>query len=339
MLVSVIVSVYDGRPYLVPALGSLTAQTHRELEIIVVDDASRDGTAGDLARLAREEPRLRVLTNPDNLGLARSLLRGLEAATGQIIARQDADDLSLPRRLERQAAALAAENGPALVGSGIYEMDQAGRRGRVSLQPSLPAVIRRKMLVDNAFFHPTVAWRREALERAGLSYDPGLRYAQDYDLFSRVLRAGLAAGNLREPLVAFRAHGGQVSRERAAQQQEAADAVAWANFACFGLAGEFSREQVGLLRRLGERARGLSPDQRRRQWELWRRLLARLEQGLGPAELSQWREMRRSRLGQLRRVLARPGLAPQLAACLAADPADAARDLARAAARRLGVRP
>ncbi|MBU1349467.1 glycosyltransferase [Patescibacteria group bacterium] len=317
------------------AVQSILRQSFTDFELILIDDGSNDGSSEDLARFAQSDPRVRLIKNAENLGLTRSLNKGIGQALGEFIARQDADDISLPHRLLRQVEAMDSEPGLAFLGAGIIEMDDEGREGAISLQPSHAAVIKRKMLFENAFFHPTVIWRSKAFSENGLFYDENLRYAQDYKLFSQALWQ-CGGGNLAEPLLKFRAHGGQISKQRVEGQQTVADQVAWKNFKAFGLGGEFKREDVALLRRLGIRSTGLSSEERSRQWALWRGLFDRLEADLKPAELAEWRQVKRVRLKLLRRNLAVWPLLPlQLAGVLASDPWGAIGDLVEVTRNRL----
>lgn len=321
-------SVFNGRPFLEEAVRSILGQTYKDFELIIIDDASSDGSTEDLARFAKQDPRIILLHNPENLGLTKSLKRGLQEARGEFIARQDADDVSLPLRLEKQVAALDASPELALLGSGLFEMESSGRKGAVSLQPSLASVIKRKMLFDNAFFHSSVIWRNEVFQNNGLTYDDKLRYGQDYDLFSRaVWRVG--AANLPEPLIMFRMHAGQVSKQRVEDQQSLADAVAWRNFLAFGLGKDFQQKDVALMRKLGIRAGGLSPEERRRQWRLWLKLFSLLEANLLSEEWVEWSRVKQVRLKLLRRTLgASPPLLRELTSLWAMDPLGTVRDLA-----------
>src|SRR5713101_2694160 len=106
-LISVVTAV-DRRQYLESSLASVLTQTNVELELVVVDDASVDGAAEVLARLADRDPRVRVLRQPQRRGLTEALIVGCTAARGPFIARHDSDDLSLPLRLERQLELLVS---------------------------------------------------------------------------------------------------------------------------------------------------------------------------------------------------------------------------------------
>lgn len=325
--VSIILSVFNGRPYLAEAIPSILGQVFSDFELILIDDASTDGSSQDLAEFAKQDSRITLLRNSENLGLTRSLNRGLKQARGCFIARQDADDISLPLRLEKQVAAMEADPDLALLGSGLFEMDTRGRKGALSLQPASSAVIKRKMLFDNAFFHSSVMWRKECFAKEGLIYDDSLRYGQDYDLFSRVVFKQKTA-NLPEPLILFRTHGGQVSKRRVEDQQSLADNVSWRNFQSFGLADGFNKQKVALMRRIGIRAVGLTNNDRRLQWRLWQKLFTMLEAGLSGAEWTEWKQVKRVRLKLLRRTFAsRPILLKELAGVFAMDPMDTVKDL------------
>jgi glycosyltransferase involved in cell wall biosynthesis len=335
--ISVVMSVFNGRPFLSEAVESVLMQSFTDFEFIIIDDSSTDGSSAYLNQMAKSDSRIVLMQNQENLGLTASLNRGLAEARGEFIARQDADDVSLPERFSKQVAAFEADDDLALIGTGIVEIDEQGHRGVKSLQPSLQAVIQRKMLFENAFFHPSIMWRREVFNRACLKYDEDFFYGQDYELFSRAVWR-LKASNLREPLLHFRAHGGQVSKGRAEAQQKLADGVAWRNFSNFGLANDFKQDNVILMRSLGWRSLGLDNTRRREQWNLWRRLFRRLEQDLSDAEHLQWQEVKKVRLILLRRSLATwPPVLPELAGVLACDPWGAIQDVASVAARRLKV--
>src|SRR5947208_3071693 len=99
--VSVVTAVYNGGRYLRPALASILEQDGVALELVVVDDGSTDDTAAILDELARRDERVRVLRQP-NQGLTDALVRGCSEARGEFIARQDADDVSLPGRLAKE---------------------------------------------------------------------------------------------------------------------------------------------------------------------------------------------------------------------------------------------
>jgi glycosyltransferase involved in cell wall biosynthesis len=210
-LVSVLLAVHNDSRFLGQAVHSVLRQTVRDLELIVVDDASTDETPALLATVA--DSRLVVIRNDQKLGLAASLNRALDQAGGRYVARLDADDVALPDRLERQLARIAKHSRPAVVGTAVLDVDEAGRVGTLHRNPSSPQGVRWHALFGAPFFHPTVLVDREPLGRRRLRYDPSYEESEDYDLWARLL--GVADGtNLPEPLVLKRVHAGQASLRR-----------------------------------------------------------------------------------------------------------------------------
>jgi glycosyltransferase involved in cell wall biosynthesis len=200
-------SAHNDALFLQEAVDSVLAQSLRDLELILVDDASAD----PVESLA--DPRVTVLRNDARLGLAASLNRALEHATGRYVARLDADDVALPGRLERQVERLRGNARTAVVGSAVVDLDEHGVRGRTHVMPRGATALRWHALFSSPFFHPTVLVDRDVLERHGLRYDPEFLESEDYDLWTRLFEFADGA-NLREPLVLKRVHPGQASLRR-----------------------------------------------------------------------------------------------------------------------------
>ena len=215
-LVSVLLAVHDGARYLAAAVDSVLAQTVRDLELIVIDDASTDATPDLLAAVGDE--RLVVVHNDRQAGLAASLNSGLERASGRYVARLDDDDIAVPTRLALQLARIRAEPKVAIVGSAVVDLDAEGRPGRTHRLPTGGAALRWHALFSSPFFHPTVLVDREALDRHGLRYDAAFLESEDYDLWTRLL-AFADGANLPDPLVEKRVHAGQASLRRSDVQQ------------------------------------------------------------------------------------------------------------------------
>jgi len=215
-LVSVLLAVHDDARYLHEALDSVLTQTLTDLELIVIDDASTDATPSVLGDV--DDARLTVLQNERQLGLAASLNRGLDHASGKYVARLDADDVALGDRLRLQVERLEGDARTVVTGSAIVDLDEGGQRGRTHVMPRGARPLRWHALFSSPFFHPTVLVDREALERHGLRYDPEFLESEDYDLWARLL--DFADGdNLREPLVLKRIHAGQASQRRGDVQE------------------------------------------------------------------------------------------------------------------------
>jgi glycosyltransferase involved in cell wall biosynthesis len=199
--ISVVMPVRDGERFLREALDSILTQTLSELELIVVDDGSVDATPRILEEVAQRDARLRVRRQEPG-GLTAALNVGCSLARAPLIARMDADDVMLPRRLERQADFMAAHLDAAVLGGGIVLTDENGREldrehGRSQLH----------MLERNELTHATVVMRTEAFHELG-----GYRFdqAEDYDLWLRFEERHVIAA-LPEPVIRYRFHPGQFS--------------------------------------------------------------------------------------------------------------------------------
>jgi glycosyltransferase involved in cell wall biosynthesis len=245
-LVSVLLSVHNDARFLAAAVESVRRQTADDLELIVVDDASTDETPAVLS--AVRDPRLRLLRNEQQLGLAASLNRGLGEAQGRYVARLDADDVALPQRLESQLARMAATPSVAAVGTAVLDLDETGRVGTLHRNPVGSRAVRWLTLFGSPSFHPTVLIDRELLDRHGLRYDPAYLESEDYELWSRLLELGDGA-NLAEPLVLKRVHAGQASLRRSDLQESFQRQVALREIA--RIAPDLDAEAAELAWRLG----------------------------------------------------------------------------------------
>lgn len=219
--VSVVMSVHNGARYLRAAIESILAQTLGDLELIVVDDASTDGSGETCREYAERDARVVHLANAARRGLTPSLNRALAEARGSFVARMDADDISLPQRLETQVKYLENHRDVGLVGSFYTEIDE---RGDVLVPvyrfATEPIVIYWRMAFENPIPHPPIVARRELIDRVG-RYDERWRTAQDFDLFTR-LAAITKLANLPDVLFRWRRHPESVSAGLAREQRESA---------------------------------------------------------------------------------------------------------------------
>jgi glycosyltransferase involved in cell wall biosynthesis len=191
--------VHNAEPYLGAALDSILGQSWTDLEFVVVDDGSTDGSRATLERYAGQDPRLRLLASDRNEGIVRALNRGLAACSGEYIARMDGDDIALPDRLARQVAYLRAHPEASVVGGALSYIDAAGRELGVIRRSDLG----RSLLAVNPLFHPTVMLRRTHLQDQGLGYEERFRYAEDYYLWLLLSTRGQLAA-LDEVVLKYR---------------------------------------------------------------------------------------------------------------------------------------
>jgi glycosyltransferase involved in cell wall biosynthesis len=175
-------SVYNGGAYLAEAVQSILDQTFDHFEFIIVNDGSTEPVEDILATFS--DPRIRFVSQ-ENMGLTRALNRGLILAEGEYVARMDADDVSVPTRLESQVRELASNQNIDLVGCFFDVVDNRG----VLIEHKEPFVdpLYRlwRLQFHNNYGHGSVMLRKTAVIQAGM-YDESLRYAQDYDLWSRL---------------------------------------------------------------------------------------------------------------------------------------------------------
>jgi glycosyltransferase involved in cell wall biosynthesis len=182
--VSVLIGAYNNASTLERAARSMLEQTVSELELLIIDDGSTDATPEVAGALAGQDPRVRVLTMTSNVGIARSLNAGIEAATASVVAVLDADDWSEPERLARQLEVLEAHPDVAVAGCRMREVDETGReltpRTRLA-SGDITDLLMRFNPVPNS----SAAFRRDAALSVG-GYDPAYRWAAEYDLWLRL---------------------------------------------------------------------------------------------------------------------------------------------------------
>ncbi len=205
-MVSVIMAVRIGGPFLPEAIASIRGQQFRDWEFVVVDDGSTDDTAAVLQEAARSDDRLRLFRQ-DPLGLVPALNRAVAEARGNFLARMDADDRAHPERLGRQLAFLAANPGVGVLGTAVRRIG-AGRG--IWQRPTDDAALRAALLFEAPFAHPTVMMRREVWEKSAGGYRPDFQAAEDIDLWER-LASETEFANLSTPLLEYRIHAGQVT--------------------------------------------------------------------------------------------------------------------------------
>jgi glycosyltransferase involved in cell wall biosynthesis len=215
--ITVLLSVHNGGRWLRAAIESVLAQTWRNFEFLILDDASTDDSAAQIESF--RDPRIQLIRLPENIGLTRSLNVGLREARGEFTARQDADDLSAPERLEKQVAFLDAHSGVPLVGAQARLIDEHGRSRGVRDLPLEPVAVRWLSLLDNPIIHTAVMFRTSVIRDELAGYDESFPCCQDYDLWARVLMRHPAV-NLAPRLVAVREHGGSISATRQAEARE-----------------------------------------------------------------------------------------------------------------------
>jgi glycosyltransferase involved in cell wall biosynthesis len=214
-LVSIVISSFNPGEHLRVSVESALGQTWENIEVIVVDDGSTDGSIAAIEKIG--DPRLRILRQP-NSGKSVAMNRALTAARGEFYAIQDADDVSDPRRIERQVQRLLQDPSLAAVFCG-HELILKGRSVAPRFCEKTPEDCRRDIQAWRMPAHdPTVMFRLSAVR--GIEYDPALRIGQGYDYVLRVgERHPMAV--IGESLYRYRVHPNSITRQGAARRQKA----------------------------------------------------------------------------------------------------------------------
>lgn len=207
--VSVIMSVYNGERYLPEAIDSIINQTFKDFEFIIINDGSTDRTKEIVE--SYDDERI-MLIEQANMGLTKSLNRGLRLANSEYIARMDADDISHPERLYKQVSFLEQNKDVGLIGTDLLVINENGKLlYNIKLPPDSPT-IKQNMLKCNQFGHGAVMLRKECIDRIGF-YREEVGPVEDYDLWLRISDEYDVA-NICEPLYQWRFHNKQVSTAR-----------------------------------------------------------------------------------------------------------------------------
>lgn len=202
--VSVIMGVYNqwDRQILLDAVNSILNQTISDFEFIIYDDGSDEEVGGYLQEIAKTDERIHLIGKEENHGLAFSLNQCIRKASGKYIARMDADDISLPRRFEKQIAFLETHTEYMWCGTNTYLFDAGGMRGERKM-PEIPQDS--DYLKYSPYIHPSVMYRAEIFEiLEGYDESMDTLRCEDYEIFMRFHQAGYRGYNIQENLFQYR---------------------------------------------------------------------------------------------------------------------------------------
>ena len=210
-----IIIATTGNPALEGIVSILLAAA-AEVEVLVIIDNPQLAAEAALPSLHGDK-RVRVTVNETNLGLTRSLNRALLQARGTIILRNDDDDEPSPERVDRLIAHFANNPDCDLVFSYAHGIDESSGRTWLIDAPTTDAAIKAKLAQRNFVVHSSLAFRRDRVIALG-GYDPTFRYAQDYDLYLRAIRAGYVFGCVAAPLISRSYHPQSITVSRRRRQ-------------------------------------------------------------------------------------------------------------------------
>lgn len=219
--VSVTIPVRNRPAMVTEAIRSILAQDFRDFELIVADDGSDDGTPE--AVRAIPDPRIRLLALPSWCGQAGVRNMAIRAARGEYIAAMDSDDIAFPGRLGAQVAAMDADPALDVLGTAVRRRRRDGTTNIASPPRDDGTFKARLFMLDTAFFHPTLMFRRTTLERTGVLYSEDQPSCSDYMLLTRLMEAGARFANLAEPLLEYRIHPESLSRTNPTHEENKAE--------------------------------------------------------------------------------------------------------------------
>lgn len=220
-LVSVIIPCYNGEKTIRQAVLSIVNQTYRNLEIIICNDCSTDNSEKILKDLQAQDSRIALLNNGVNLKLPKTLNKMIDYAHGEYIARMDADDISLPSRIEKEVCFLDENQDYGIVGCNAWQV-RNGRKCADSFLPLTNDDIQIYKAALSPFYHPTVMIRSQILKEN--HYNEDYVYAQDYELWLRLLQK-TKGYNLKERLFLYSIEAAQNPEKKQIQNLNKARAL------------------------------------------------------------------------------------------------------------------
>ena len=252
-LVSVLMPTLNAGQYVAEAVESILSQSLSDFELLVIDGGSTDRTLEILSRYRDE--RLRVLSAP-SAGLAPALNFGIAQARASWIARQDADDVSLPRRLELQWKAVNAASQAVFSHTDVEFIGEGGAAAGRARFPRTQALLALRLCFQCAIFHSTVMFKKEAAIAVGGYQEP---HAEDYALWGRLIESGRCIG-LPQRLLKFRIHPASASSRHREPMLALAETIAV----------EHCRRFMGLTDEQAKRAQAVLRAADQRSWADWK---------------------------------------------------------------------
>ena len=209
--ITVLMPVFNASLHLVQAVKSILDQTYYDLELLVIDDGSTDSSA-EILRTFKDD-RIRIVRTPNNQGIVAALNLGLGLAKGDFIARMDADDIAEPDRLYNQIDFAKHNPEIGIIGTDFIPFGIGAAASWIRWYEH--ADIKIALLFENPICHPTVLLRRSVLQN--FVYPNDVPHAEEYALWTHLSFCTQFA-NLRQPLLRYRSHPGQISQKKAEEQ-------------------------------------------------------------------------------------------------------------------------
>lgn len=211
--ISIIIPCYNAETYLVDAINSILNQTYKNLEIICIDDGSTDNTSEILKSFLQVDERIKVYKNEKNLKLIQTLNKGIDIASGEYIARMDADDIAYPEKFEKQIRYLI-DNNLQLCGTYTYFLFSNNNRKKHKTRAIHNNSIKLTSLFDSPLIHPTVLGESFVFKQNKYIDSPKNYLIEDFELWQRMLNQNIRIGVLPEFLFEYRINPAGVSQSQ-----------------------------------------------------------------------------------------------------------------------------
>lgn len=221
--VSVIMPMYNAETHVCQAIESILNQSYIDFDFLIVNDASTDKSLALATSYAKKDKRIKIINLKNNGGIANALNTALELTTSDYIIRMDADDVSLPFRIEKQLRFMEENLNFGISGCWVKTLHKYKRNSQIWKVPLDHDCIKSALLFNSALFHPTVIFRKEIVT-SRYFYDPTYVPAEDYELWSR-LASEVRFANLPEILVHYRVHEQSISKTAMSKQIAQANRV------------------------------------------------------------------------------------------------------------------
>jgi glycosyltransferase involved in cell wall biosynthesis len=199
--ISVVMPVYNGGTYLADAIQSILIQTYQNFEFIIINDGSTDNSLEVISEFQCKDNRIRLISR-ENKGLVASLNEGIQASTGQYIARMDADDICLPERFEKQVNLIATTDTD-ICGCHFFIVDETSKYIDSKISPVSQAAIVLQLATTVPFAHGSVMVKREVIQKY-MYGNTGFQAVEDYALWLQMFEDGVTFGNVDSFLFKYR---------------------------------------------------------------------------------------------------------------------------------------
>jgi len=229
--ITVLMSVYNNDKVVARAIDSILNQTYKDFEFLIVDDGSTDDSFKTIKTF--DDKRIKVINNQDNIGLTRSLNKGLKLASGKYIARIDADDISLSERLAKQIDFLEENPDFVLCGTSYHIIDKKGNIIKDIVYNTDPEKLYYDLNFQNIIAHSSIMFKKEEVLSAG-GYSDKYRYSQDFDLWQKLARIG-KVWVLPDVLMKWNDSEDNISSKNSDQQSKAAFEIFKSNLKRLGI--------------------------------------------------------------------------------------------------------